>query len=137
MTTSAVAGRELKLDADPESVRKARHFVRSNLCELGFPESVEDGELIVSELVTNSVLWAPQQPCLVIVRVGGGHPVIEVHDGSSELPKRCEPDFVAEHGRGLHLVDALCAQWECVRSGNGKAVIVRLPSRKEEKVTRK
>jgi anti-sigma regulatory factor (Ser/Thr protein kinase) len=134
MTTSAAGSRrELKLDPDPASVRKARHFVRTNLCDLGFPESVEDGELIVSELATNAILWAPQLPCLVVVRVSGGHPVIEVHDGSSELPERCEPDFVAEHGRGLHLVDALCAQWECVKSGSGKAVIVRLPSKKQKR----
>jgi anti-sigma regulatory factor (Ser/Thr protein kinase) len=137
MTTGAATGqgavassREIKLDPDPASVRKARDFVRSNLRDLGFPESVEDGVLIVSELVTNVVLWARQQPCLVVVRVGTGHPVIEVHDAAPELPEKRDPDFVAEHGRGLHLVDALCAQWDCVQSDSGKAVIVNLPSRK-------
>ena len=113
--------RELKLDPDPASVRMARDFVRRSLGDLGFPESAEDGGLIVSELATNVILWAPQQPFLVVIRVDGDHPVIEVHDGSSVL---------AEHGRGLHLVDALCAQWECVKSGSGKAVIVKLPSRR-------
>jgi anti-sigma regulatory factor (Ser/Thr protein kinase) len=134
MTTSAIAGhadgRELKLDPEPVSVRKARNFVRGNLCDLGFAESVDDGVLIVDELVTNVVLWAPQMPCLVVVRVDSGHPVIEVHDGSSDLPEKREPDFVAEHGRGLHLVDALCAQWDCVQSGTGKAVIVKLKVRR-------
>jgi anti-sigma regulatory factor (Ser/Thr protein kinase) len=124
-------------DPDPASVRIARDFLRRNLCDLGFPESAKDGVLIVSELVTNVILWAPQQPCLVVIRVDGGHPIIEVHDGSSVLPERCAPDFVAEHGRGLHLVDALCVQWECVKSSSGKAVVVELPSKNVEKATRK
>ena len=131
MTAGAVGStRELKLDPDPASVRKARDFVRRGLGDLGFPESAEDGVLIVSELATNVILWAPQQPFLVVIRVDGDHPIIEVHDGSSVLPERREPDFVAEHGRGLHLVDALCARWECGKSGSGKAVIVKLPSRR-------
>jgi anti-sigma regulatory factor (Ser/Thr protein kinase) len=138
MTISAVAGegasassRELTLDPGPASVRRARCFVRGALCDLGFPECVDDGVVIVSELMTNVILWAARLPCSVVVRVGGGggYPVIEVHDGSSELPERREIDFVSVHGRGLHIVDALSAGWECVPSGAGKAVIVKLPSR--------
>ena len=119
--------REIKLDPDPASVRKARDFVRTNLRELGFPASVDNGVLIASELVTNAVREAPDTPCLVAVRVGAGHPVIEVHDGSPELPEMRSPDFVAERGRGLHIVDALSDDWDCVQSGGGKAVIVILP----------
>ncbi|HEU5158984.1 MAG TPA: ATP-binding protein [Streptosporangiaceae bacterium] len=134
MTINGTAGhggsafsREIKLDPDPASVRKARDFVRTNLCELGFPGSVDNGVLIASELVTNAVREAPDTPCLVAVRVGAGHPVIEVHDCSPEPLEMRAPDVVAERGRGLHIVDALCADWECVRSGGGKAVIVVLP----------
>jgi anti-sigma regulatory factor (Ser/Thr protein kinase) len=119
--------REIKLDPDPVSVRKARDFVRTNLRELGFPGSVDNGVLIASELVTNAVREAPDTPCLVAVRVGAGYPVIEVHDGSPEPPKMQSPDFVAERGRGLHIVDALCEDWDCVQSGGGKVVIVVLP----------
>jgi hypothetical protein len=46
--------REIKLDPEPASVRKAREFVATQLTELGFPRSVEDGILIASELVTNA-----------------------------------------------------------------------------------
>ncbi len=42
-------------------------------------------------------------------------------------PTMRQPNFVAERGRGLHIVDALCESWDCVRSGGGKAVIVILP----------
>jgi anti-sigma regulatory factor (Ser/Thr protein kinase) len=134
MTAGAMAGRdasacvrEIKLDPDPASVRTARHFVRDHLRDLGFSESVDDGVLVVSELVTNAIAAAPEMPCSVVVRVGAGHPVIEVHDSSPELPEKREPDFVSIHGRGLHVVEQLCAGWDCVRSDNGKAVIAVLP----------
>jgi anti-sigma regulatory factor (Ser/Thr protein kinase) len=119
--------REIKLDPEPASVRKARDFVRANLCELGFPGSAENGVLIASELVTNAVREAPDTPCLVAVRVGAGHPVLEVHDCCADPPEMRAPDFVAEGGRGLHIVDALSEDWDCVQSGGGKAVIVVLP----------
>jgi anti-sigma regulatory factor (Ser/Thr protein kinase) len=119
--------REIKLDPDPASVRKARDFVRTNLCDLGFPGSADNGVLIASELVTNAVREAPDTPCLVAVRVGAGHPIIEVHDGCAEPLEMQPPDFVAEGGRGLHIVDVLCESWNCVQSGGGKAVIVVLP----------
>jgi anti-sigma regulatory factor (Ser/Thr protein kinase) len=104
----------------------ARRFVRSNLCDLGFPESADDGALIVSELVTNALRYAPHMPCLVVVRGDAGRPVIEVHDGSPEFPEKREPDLVSAHGRGLHVVEALCEDWDCVRFSGGKAVIVKL-----------
>jgi anti-sigma regulatory factor (Ser/Thr protein kinase) len=120
---AAASGREIKLDPDPASVRRARDFVRRSLRELGFPGRVDDGVLIVSELVTNALRAAPQTPCVVVVRLGAGRPVIEVHDGSSESPKRQDPDFLGERGRGLHVIDALCEGWDCVPSNDGKAVI--------------
>jgi anti-sigma regulatory factor (Ser/Thr protein kinase) len=124
--SAAASSREIKLDPEPTAVRAARHFIQSALSELGFPGCVDDGLLVVSELVTNAIRAAPQTPCLVVVRVDAGHPIIEVHDGSAEPPKRREPDFDALHGRGLHVVDTLCVRWDCVRSGSGKAVIARL-----------
>jgi anti-sigma regulatory factor (Ser/Thr protein kinase) len=120
---AGASGREIKLDPGPASVRVARDFVRRNLRDLGFPESVDDGVLVVSELVTNALRAAPQTPCVVVVRIGAGNPVIEVYDGSAELPIKRDPDFVGERGRGLHVVEALCESWDYVRSDEGKAVI--------------
>src|SRR5919198_3707718 len=86
--------RQIRLAPDPASVRKARDFVQTNLCDLGFAESAGDGMLIVSELATNAIHAAPENPYVVKVRIGSGHPVIEVHDHSPEPPEKCEPDFV-------------------------------------------
>ena len=133
LSGTAASSREIKLDPDPLSVRTARDFVRSNLCDLGFPESADDAVLIASELVTNSIREAPDTPCLLAIGIDGGFPVLEVHDGSPKDVELHPADFVSEHGRGLHVVDALCAEWDCVRSGGGKAVIVRLTTGKGER----
>lgn len=120
-------GIEVKLDPDPASVRAARVFVESNLHSFGFPESVYAGVLIVSELATNALTHASEAPFLVVVRIDAKqNPVIEVHDSSPKVPELLAPDFVSEGGRGLHVVDALCAAWTCVPSGSGKAVIATL-----------
>jgi anti-sigma regulatory factor (Ser/Thr protein kinase) len=119
--------REIKLGPEPASVRKARDFVAKQLSELGFPRCVEDGVLIASELVTNAGKWAPETPCLLVVRRGAGnHPVIEVHDSSPEQPELQDPDVAAEGGRGLHIVNALCVTWGSVKCCHGKAVIATL-----------
>jgi anti-sigma regulatory factor (Ser/Thr protein kinase) len=127
---AAGSSREIKLDPDPLSVRTAREFVRRNLHELGFPGSVDDAVLITSELVTNAVREAPDTPCLLAIGIDGGRPVLEVHDGSPEGVELRPADFGSEHGRGLHVVDALCAEWDCVHTGGGKAVIVKLATGK-------
>lgn len=121
--------REVKLDPDPASVRKARDFVAKHLPQLGLPPAaVDNAVLIASELVTNAVRCAPDTPCLLAIRVDAAlHPVIEVHDSSAELPELQEPDFFSVGGRGLHVIDALCQSWECIPSGDGKAIIVTLP----------
>jgi anti-sigma regulatory factor (Ser/Thr protein kinase) len=119
--------RELKLDPEPSSVRKARDFVAKRLTELGFPRSVEDGILIASELVTNAQKAAPEMPCLLAVRVDAAyHPVIEVHDSCPEPPELKDPGFFSEEGRGLHIVEAVCETWDCVTSGHGKVIIATL-----------
>lgn len=120
-------GREIRLEPEPASVRKARDFVAKQLTELGFPSSVDDGVLIASELVTNAQRAAPTMPCLLVVRLDAGyHPVIEVHDTSHDYPELQDPDFASEGGRGLHIVDALCETWDCISSGHGKVIIATL-----------
>jgi histidine kinase-like protein len=118
---------EVKLDPDPASVREARVFVETNLRGFGFPESVDIGVLIMSELATNALRYAADAPFLVVVGVDSEHnPVIEVHDSSLNEPELLPADCVSEGERGLHVVDALCEVWTCVPSGSGKAIAVTL-----------
>jgi anti-sigma regulatory factor (Ser/Thr protein kinase) len=120
-------GPGMALAPEPQSARKAREFVRERLRGLGFPlDVVSDGATVATELVTNAVIHAPGAPCVVVVGVSprGCRPVIEVHDCSPQPPVPREPDFVAEHGRGLHIVETLCAGgWEYFPTATGKAVV--------------
>jgi two-component sensor histidine kinase len=98
---------EVKLKPTLHAPKEARRFVAGELAALGYPQLVEDAELIVSELVTNSITYAPKKPLWVDLRQAGKHLVLEVWDGSTEPPiARC-PDFLATGGRGTHVVNEL------------------------------
>jgi anti-sigma regulatory factor (Ser/Thr protein kinase) len=119
-------GPGMTLAPEPQSAGKARAFVRERLRGLGFSlEVVSDGATVATELVTNAVTYAPGGPCWVGVRLSPrGRPVIEVHDSSTQPPVQQEPDFVAERGRGLHIVEKLCAGgWEYFPTTTGKTVV--------------
>ncbi|MFJ9692526.1 ATP-binding protein [Kitasatospora sp. NPDC101183] len=111
------------------SARAARSLLRTFLAGVpGAEVLAADGQIIVTELVTNAVVHA---------RVPGGtyievrfelvrdHLRIEVHDASGEKPvlrRSTGPDDLS--GRGLRLVEALSARWGCTPrpGGTGKLV---------------
>jgi anti-sigma regulatory factor (Ser/Thr protein kinase) len=81
-------------------------------------------ELIVSELVTNSIVHSRSGQADGVVTVAltgdGRRARVEVtDDGGPELPRLRAVDFGAESGRGLQLVDALAAVWGCGRGPGG------------------
>jgi anti-sigma regulatory factor (Ser/Thr protein kinase) len=115
----------------PGAVPSARLHTRLITREWGFPDIADDCELIVSELVTNSVRAAR-----AIITLAGRPPVrlrlaardagvqIEVWDASADLPllvPAAEPDEIG--GRGLLLVKTLAARWGVYATeGGGKVV---------------
>jgi anti-sigma regulatory factor (Ser/Thr protein kinase) len=104
-----VADIEVKLEPTPLAPKAARRFVARELEALGRPELVEDAQLMVSELVTNSVRYVPYKPLWVDLRRTGKQVILEIWDCSTDLPLAQDPDFLAEGGRGLHVVAALGA----------------------------
>jgi anti-sigma regulatory factor (Ser/Thr protein kinase) len=98
---------------------EAREFIRRHLPGLGFPRLVDNATLVAVELVTNSVRYAPEGPIWLSLRLASGRPLVEVQDCSTRLPVFRDPDYAAESGRGLHVVDALCAilDWAPVHGG--------------------
>ena len=136
MTTAWPLSSSLPLGALVTATPCARLHARAVLHEWGLQTLAETAELIVSELVTNAVR-ASTRPNgrprydgaglpVVIVRLGtdGGRVMIEVWDGipGAPVPERAEPDD--ESGRGLVLVEAVCARWswETVPGWPGKVV---------------
>ena len=94
----------LELVPEPQSVRRARVWVVSELATIGRDDLADAAELGVSELVTNAILHADPP---IVVRVGGtaAHPRVEVHDNSPAPPKArsmtADERLLATVGRGL------------------------------------
>jgi anti-sigma regulatory factor (Ser/Thr protein kinase) len=105
----------------PESVRRAREFTRQTLCDWRLDVLIEDVELVISELVTNALRHAllhvqSSEPSenspirLSFIRLDR-YLMSAVADPSSAIPLRREPDYAAQTGRGLHLVEAFSRSW--------------------------
>ena len=78
------------------------------------PEVLEDLQLVVSELVTNSVKFGPRRAITLALTVGGDGivqgEVIDQGDGSkAKVEMSPEPSLAG--GWGLHLVDQVAMRW--------------------------
>jgi anti-sigma regulatory factor (Ser/Thr protein kinase) len=107
--------------------RAARAFVAETLTAWNVQaERVEAAQLVVSELVTNAVLYAADSPAIRLdLRLTDGVVRVLVSDGSlGEPERRPHPDpWTAETGRGIWLVDAFAERWGTETHGrDGKTV---------------
>jgi serine phosphatase RsbU (regulator of sigma subunit)/anti-sigma regulatory factor (Ser/Thr protein kinase) len=125
---------QTSLPGNQQAARAARRFLRAALADWaasGMPAAagleerhVDDGTLLVSELVTNAVvhagttvelvcrLDARDSPPGVVVEVSDHHPARVLRDeeaGREDAPDA--PDDSREGGRGLQLVAALSDAW--------------------------
>ena len=112
---------------DTKSVGTARDFCLSTMRRWGVRDRSDDMAVVVSELLTNALRHGVPQarvqaragaaPSRWPVRLGlvqPGHFVLcAVADPSPRLPEPKEPDYLAESGRGLHVISALSDRWGC------------------------
>lgn len=109
--------------------RRAPGFARRLLRELldrveGGQRFLEDGELVLSELVTNALEHGTRDDRLIWMglRVNCSELYIAVEDSCTDAPRLC-CDGSAESGRGLVLVQQLSLAWGFgPRDGVGKRV---------------
>jgi anti-sigma regulatory factor (Ser/Thr protein kinase) len=106
----------MTLPCGPTSPARARRFVRQTVDRQVHRDTIE---LLVSELVTNAVLYAPGRVELTIVQAGD-RTRVEVRDASPQLPAMRTPDLSG--GRGLHVVESLAAEWGVDGHLNGKTI---------------
>lgn len=105
------------------SAHTARRLVRAALETWKLQNLIEDGELIVSELVGNSVKHSGCRFLRVVVDRTGEHCVrIAVSDRSRKEPAPNTADPDDEASRGLSLVDAYADCWGTERRAWGKIV---------------
>ncbi|WP_433229569.1 ATP-binding protein [Actinomadura formosensis] len=135
---------------DPESVTEARHFALARLAEWHLTELADDVGLVVSELVTNALRHSGggnpcgrpgvdvhregvysdpadplgSAPSAIRLRIAHEAPwlLCGIMDASRAAPRRKEPDFIAETGRGLHLVESFSVRWGWRALSRGKMV---------------
>ncbi|WP_234338177.1 ATP-binding protein [Streptomyces sp. NRRL F-5727] len=114
-----------ELPARTESVSRARHLTEERLILWGCgPEIRDTAALVVSELVTNAVLHTASSRIVCEVREGAEALRIAVRDEGGPAGPRIRDCGADERGRGLLIVDALCAAWGAERTGHGTAQIV-------------
>ncbi|MFI7450380.1 ATP-binding protein [Nonomuraea sp. NPDC049714] len=95
------------LDGDAQAVGHARTTIRTVLTQLEMDtELIADAVLMVSELVTNALLYG-DAPYELALSAGLREIVCVVVDSGQPLPTPRIPDDDSERGRGLHIVAAL------------------------------
>jgi anti-sigma regulatory factor (Ser/Thr protein kinase) len=124
---------------DTRSVGTARDFCLSTMRRWGVTDRGDDVAVVVSELLTNALRHAVPQGRLADgspggagrhrwpVRLGlvqpGQFVLCAVADPSPRPPEPKDPDYLAESGRGLHVISALSDRWGwTVPAESGKVV---------------
>jgi anti-sigma regulatory factor (Ser/Thr protein kinase) len=110
--------------ATPVAASAARAYVEATLEAWELTALTENVALVVSELVTNAVCYAPGLFTLECFISAGGRFVLEVADPSTELPIPEEAGPLDVHGRGLVIVDALADEWGAYLTDGGGGKIV-------------
>lgn len=128
----------LPLGAQPGAVPSARLHARLIVCEWGLPELAENVELVTSELVTNAVkasqgligsryngkYRAGKPPVRLWVMSDRARVLVQVWDGNDQLPRKGEPELEDEGGRGLFVVEGLCAKYGAYRAEGSTGKVV-------------
>jgi hypothetical protein len=103
-----------------------RRFVGAHLRDQAVDAQVTDlAILLVSELITNAIEHGPPPLCLQVI-VAVDRVRVEVHDSNPAPPVLGLPDFDAEDGRGVWLIDTLSTRWGSRPQPPGKIVWLEL-----------
>lgn len=108
--TSPRAEAATDVSPHPASVGAARRFVLRTLSDWRLDELADDAQLLVSELVTNAIVHG-EGSCHLRLALRGDTLRLEVVDGGAGSPEPRRDTWRAEHGRGLHLVNAIATAW--------------------------
>jgi anti-sigma regulatory factor (Ser/Thr protein kinase) len=113
-------------DGTAQSVGAARDFGLATMRRWTVADRTDDISIVLSELLTNALRHGADQPARP-VRVALVQPaqfvLVVVADPGRQVPVLREPDYLAESGRGLHVINALSDTWGCTTpTDTGKAV---------------
>ncbi len=112
---------ELPLADGPDAVPTARRFTVATLSDRGWTDVVDDAAMVVTELITNALLYGGAPVLLRLVPIAGGVRV-EVRDHGEQLPMRVISTPESMTGRGLSVVGTLSNRWGVEPLPDGKVV---------------
>ena len=128
---SVLAAVRSQLSASRESGREARRLASAALESWQLGEAGDAVELIVTELVANSVLHAGSAPEIAVLLLPDAIR-LEVADSSPDLPRPRDAGPEATSGRGMNLIDAMATRWGADPTPTGKTVWVEISRNREE-----
>lgn len=125
MTTSRWRGPGWRLfDADPGCGKTLRDWIRDVVAAQPCPADPEDAAVVSAELFANAVMHGPPGGRVLAGYVLSQHGarIVMCDGGGATVPMLRESTGLDEGGRGLHIVDALSAQWGSFRAAQAQAV---------------
>lgn len=118
---AAPAYATLTVGHEPQPVGAARRFTRWTLRDWGRESLTDNLSVIISELVTNALRYGmagvrvngftAAEPVRMSLLRQGASVLCAVFDPGSALPVVKVADYLAESGRGLHVVESLSDSW--------------------------
>ncbi|QMU76590.1 SpoIIE family protein phosphatase [Streptacidiphilus sp. PB12-B1b] len=108
------------LEPAPRAAGQARRLVRRALARWDLGHLSPVAELLVTELVGNSIRFASRPIGLRLLHTDTL--TCEVHDDSHTLPVPRTPHELSENGRGLSIIGSLSHRWGTNRTDTGKIV---------------
>jgi anti-sigma regulatory factor (Ser/Thr protein kinase) len=124
MTTEPENVHTLTIAGDPKEAKRARAFARMCMNGLGCsPDAIDDGELIVSELVTNAINAAPGERIDISIFPVEDLVAIHVHDPVDERPRQRHTGPDDERGRGIPIVKGCSRRYGTFPGAAGGKVV--------------
>jgi hypothetical protein len=109
-----------------EAVARVRHDVGAYVRLWGFGELADAAALCASELLSNVGKHTDCTMCVLTLERRSRGVRVTVSDSSEKLPVVQAPDWAAEGGRGLLVVEGVADTWGAEPTGDGKDVWVEL-----------
>jgi anti-sigma regulatory factor (Ser/Thr protein kinase) len=111
-----------RLPPHPTAARAARDFLTSCLLDWKLPKALSAGSLVMSELVTNAMIYARSE--IGVSVAWDEHLVrIAVRDGGRGIPEPRDPALDSPGGRGLILVEGFSRAWGVLPAAPGGKVV--------------
>jgi hypothetical protein len=122
-----VAGDSIEIDVPAGQARQARRVISQTLDAWGLAHLSRGAVMVGHELIANALRHGVPPAVLRLMRRGDAV-VIEVGDGSEQLPQVAEIDnLTSVSGRGMQIVTKLTRAWGVRPHQGGKTVWAEIP----------